>query len=146
MNRLLVMACSQRKNPAKGVLPAIERYDGPAFRVLRKYLREEGGKALSILVLSAKYGLIPANRKIPDYDCRLSRASAEKLRPQVLEMARHTLQSLCFRAVGVCAGKDYRMALLGFDDPVPVGVRVDFIEGGQGLRLTELKKWLLQSA
>jgi hypothetical protein len=144
MNRLLILACSQRKNPAKGVLPAIERYDGPAFRVLRKYLREEGGEALSILILSAKYGLIPADREIPDYDCRLSKASAEQLRPQVLETARYALQSLYFRAVGICAGKDYRVALAGFGDFMPGGVRVDFIEGGLGARLSALRNWLLQ--
>jgi len=40
MGRLLFIACSQRKNPAEGVLPALDRYDGPAFGVLRKYLRE----------------------------------------------------------------------------------------------------------
>ena len=142
MNRLLILACSQQKNPAKGVLPAIERYDGPTFRVLRKYLREAGDESLSVLILSAKYGLIAASRHIPDYDCCLSKTTAEKLRPQVLEVARHTLQSQSLRSVGICAGKDYRVALASLGDLVPAGVRVDFIEGGQGPRLTALRRWL----
>lgn len=31
--RLLILACSQRKRPDPGLLPAIERYDGPQFQV-----------------------------------------------------------------------------------------------------------------
>jgi hypothetical protein len=145
MRRLLLIACSQRKVTAPGLLPALERYDGPAFRVLRKYLREGGGDGLSILVLSAKYGLIAADHAIPDYDCRLTRESARDLRGRVLEAARVALASAAWRAVGVCAGKDYRIALDGVSGLVPAGVAVDLIEGGQGPRLTALKKWLLQS-
>ncbi|MFN8458221.1 MAG: hypothetical protein U0401_26815 [Anaerolineae bacterium] len=29
--RLLILACSQRKRPDPGLLPAIERYDGGSF-------------------------------------------------------------------------------------------------------------------
>jgi hypothetical protein len=72
MHRLLIIACSERKNSAVGLLPAIDRYDGPAFRVLRKYLREHAERAPSILILSAKYGLIPAGQEIPMYERRLS--------------------------------------------------------------------------
>ncbi len=56
MTRLLIVTCSQRKNPTLGLLPAIDRYDGPAFLVLRKYLREGVGDAPRVLILSAKYG------------------------------------------------------------------------------------------
>ena len=40
MNRLLILACSQCKSPAGGILPAIDRYDGPGFPALRKFLGE----------------------------------------------------------------------------------------------------------
>jgi len=33
-SRLLILSCSQRKRPDSGLLPAIERYDGPVFRVV----------------------------------------------------------------------------------------------------------------
>jgi hypothetical protein len=146
MNRLLIVACSQRKNPAKGDLPAIERYDGPVFRVLRKYLRQEAEGALRVLILSAKYGLIAADKKIPDYDCRLSQTSAIKLRAQALEVLGYALQLERGGSVGICAGKDYRLVLSGFEDRVPDGVHVQFIEGGQGPRLTALRKWLRREA
>src|SRR6266508_7023102 len=109
--RLLILSCSQRKALAKGRLPAIDRYDGPAFRVLRKYLRESPSGAPTVLILSAKYGLIESDRRIPPYDRRLSRTSAERLRPQVLKTMRRVLRSRAWRAVGVCAGKEYRSTL-----------------------------------
>src|SRR5438045_2444285 len=33
--KLLILACSQAKRDSTAPLPAIERYDGPTFRVLR---------------------------------------------------------------------------------------------------------------
>jgi hypothetical protein len=104
MRRLLILACSQRKNPASGILPAIDRYDGPAFRVLRKFLREVPGKVPAVLILSAKYGLIDSAMGIPDYDCRMSGALAKRLRPTVLEALVQVLRSKCWHSVGLCVG------------------------------------------
>ena len=145
MHRLLVLACSKRKVAAAELLPALDCYDGPAFRVLRKYLREHEREALSILVLSAKYGLIPADQPIVPYDCRLTRASARALKPQVLKAAYSALRMKKWRSVGICVGKDYQIALEGISELIPDGVRVDVIAGGQGQRLTALRKWLIQS-
>ena len=57
---MLILACSRRKRPDDGLLPAIERYDGPAFRVLRRYLRERPAGAPDVFILSAEHGLIGA--------------------------------------------------------------------------------------
>ncbi len=144
MRRLLILACSQRKNPARGKLPAIDRYDGPVFRVLRKYSREDAANLPTVLILSAKHGLIAADREIPDYDRRLSSESAERLRPQVLKTASQVLSACQWHRIAICAGKAYRVALAGIAELVPQGVRVDFLEGGQGPRLAELRRWLRQ--
>lgn len=146
MDRLLILACSQRKVPAKGYLRAIDRYDGPAFRVLRKYLRETADGSLAVLVLSAKYGLIEAERAIPWYDQRLSDASAARLRAQVLEVAKHVLRSHHWRAVGLCAGREYRSVLDRLAELIPEGTRLHLLAGGQGKRLTALRDWLRQEA
>ena len=48
------------KSPAVRPVPAIERYDGPAFRVLRRFrenARITGERAPALLVISAKHGL-----------------------------------------------------------------------------------------
>lgn len=144
MDRLLILACSQRKTPAKRHLRAIDRYDGPAFRVLRKYLRENAESSLSVLILSAKYGLIESERVIPWYDQRLSHASADRLRPQVLETARRVLGSHPWHAVGLCAGKEYRSVLGGLTEVLPAGVRLELLGGGLGKRLAALRDWLRQ--
>src|SRR5882672_5914224 len=52
MDRALVLACSQRKNPHASLMPAIDRYDGPAFRVLHRYLREKEDRHLKVYILS----------------------------------------------------------------------------------------------
>jgi hypothetical protein len=144
MERLLILACSQRKTSVNEYLRAMDRYDGPAFRVLRKYLRENSDDSLAVLILSAKYGLIESERKIPWYEKRLSNASAVKLKPQVFEIARCTLRSRPWRAVGLCAGKDYRSVLDGVAELVPIGARLDVLAGGLGKRLAALRDWLRQ--
>jgi hypothetical protein len=144
VDRLLILSCSQRKSPATGRVPAVDRYDGPAFRVLRKYLREGPAQAPGVLILSARYGLIEAGRRIPWYDQRLSASSAKKLRPAVLETAGRVLGSRPWRAVGVCAGKDYTAALDGLADLLPQGARIDLLGGGLGKRLAALRDWLRQ--
>jgi hypothetical protein len=143
MLRLLVIACSQKKTLGDDPVPAIERYDGPAYRVLRKYLREFPDAAPTVLILSAKFGLIPSDHPTPPYDCRLSKKIALDLPPRVMESAREVLGSRTWNAIAVCAGRDYRIVLDGFESLVPPGAEFVVLQGGQGTRLTNLKKWLL---
>jgi hypothetical protein len=58
MSRLLLVACSATKNGAAETLPAITRYDGVAYRVIRRWQHEHAAQAeeLAILILSARYG------------------------------------------------------------------------------------------
>jgi hypothetical protein len=142
MNRLLIISCSQRKKSDAGLLPAIDRYDGPAFRVLRKFLGEAPADPPVVLILSAKYGLIEAAQPLPDYDCRMSAALAKQLHPLVLEAGMRILGSDHWQEVGFCVGKQYRAALDGLREFVPGGARVGFIGGGLGRRLTALRGWL----
>ena len=58
MTRALFLSCSKRKSPEAGLIPAIRRYEGPRFRVLRSYLRDAGKDPLLIWILSAEHGLI----------------------------------------------------------------------------------------
>jgi hypothetical protein len=144
MDRLLILSCSQRKSSASGRVPAIDRYDGPAFRVLQKHLREASAQPPSVLILSARFGLIEGDRPIPWYNHRLSASAAKKLRPAVLRTVRRVLGSRRWRAVGVCAGQEYRVALDGLAELLPPGLRVDLLAGGLGKRLAALRAWLRQ--
>lgn len=146
MNRLLVIACSERKKPAKKQLPAIERYDGPAFRVLRKFLHHQQRSATRIMILSGKYGLIDAATNIDDYDFRITPATARRLRPAVLKRLCSVLRTNPIRSVGICLGRDYLLAVDGLKDQLPEGATIDFIGGGLGQRLTKLRDWLNRHA
>jgi hypothetical protein len=68
--QLLVLGCSQTKRDAPGFLPAIERYDGSPYRVLRSYLRErDWPDQLSVAILSAKHGLVGALPRLKHTIC-----------------------------------------------------------------------------
>lgn len=142
MNRLLLIACCERKTPSLGLLPAIERYDGPTFRVLRNYLRADPRHVPGILILSAKFGLIGASELIPDYDCRLTPSGVKRLRPVVLAKLRKELRSSPVNAVGLCLGRDYGQVIKGFEVDLPEGASIEYIGGGLGRRLTQLRDWL----
>ncbi len=64
MKKALILSCSKAKLEEPG--PAIQVYDGPMFRILRKYKPH-----LDVFILSARYGLIPAMHFIEPYDLTL---------------------------------------------------------------------------
>jgi hypothetical protein len=64
--RLLILMCSQVKRRDAGLMPAWKRYDSPIWQTLRKHNPAE--KQARVAVLSARYGIIPAQTEIPYYD------------------------------------------------------------------------------
>lgn len=135
---LLIVGCSDRKRVAKGKFPALDVYDGVNFRVLRALLREHGWPpGLCIRILSAKYGLIDATDLIETYDQRLDKASARQLnRTTLKKLARFGKPSSVF----VNLGTDYLPAIEGIDRLFPG--KVAYAEGGIGLKMAGMKKWL----
>lgn len=132
---LLILACSATKRADAGDLPALQRYDGPAFRVLRKALRERAGLSdvLTICILSAEYGLIGADTPIPDYDRRMTRARAWELYLSVQQALNDRRPLPARRFVSVSAV--YGVAL-------PPLVWAEYARGGQGQRLGQLRAWM----
>jgi hypothetical protein len=124
-----------------GLLPAIDRYDGPAFRVLRAFLVGAVDPP-DVLVLSARYGLIASAHEIPDYDQLLTPEAADALRPDVLRSLDETLAGASFSEVAFCLGRDYRRAVAGHEDVIPSWTAVVHITGSQGTRLRNLRTWL----
>ena len=101
--RLLILSCSQRKHETQELLPAIERYNGPLFFVLRHFLRERPRQArqLDVYILSAVYGLIPGNLPIEWYDRKMDLSRAIELQPYVnttfsTSYETNTLQSVLY--------------------------------------------------
>ncbi len=136
---LLLLGCSDRKRIVKGKLPALELYDGVNFRVLRKFLNQRGWPpGLCIKILSAKYGLIDATDLIETYNERLTKGAARQKNGEVLEVLKETGK---FVAVFVNLGKDYLPAIEGIDSLFNKD-RIVYAEGGIGLKMAQMKRWL----
>src|SRR5215471_14448479 len=142
--RLLILACSQRKRPDLILLPALERYDGPVFYMLRKFLRECPVKEChpDVYILSAQFGLIPAHQPIANYDCRMTPQRASTFRPQVLGQLRHILQNRQYKTLFISVGKDYAAALAGYERLIPSHLSVMVAIGSRGRKQAALYDWL----
>jgi hypothetical protein len=104
---LVILGCGQRKKRTSRLLPAIDRYDGPAFRVLRKHKREALGGSPDSCILSARFGLIPGNLPIPRYDCEIADTDQVELRVRVEGQFKRMVEELQPRRIFVSLGSRY---------------------------------------
>jgi cytoplasmic iron level regulating protein YaaA (DUF328/UPF0246 family) len=142
--RLLILACSQRKRRDAGLLPAVARYDGGSYRVLRKAKRDGlWPENLDVLILSAKYGLIEASTSIADYEQRMTQQRAKELKTQVTDVLRVYAQKN-YDEVYVDVGQDYWPAIEELAD-VFGDFSVIYAQGRIGQRLGSLKNWIVQN-
>jgi hypothetical protein len=139
------MACSSRKSSALGLLPAIDRYDGVAYRVVKRLQRlGQYPEDVDLLIISAKYGLIPHDQPIPAYDLRLTPERALEMANPARDYLIRFLNRSPYSEVFVSAGKDYLLALA----PISAWqgrIKVTRNKGTIGVQLKALKSWLLQA-
>ena len=138
---LLILGCSDRKikNPNFSQMPALEVYDGSNYRVLRKFLRENGWPpGLMIKIISAKHKIIDATELIKPYNERLDKKAAEDIRPEVMQNLEELKLPI---TVFINMGKDYLPAISCittlFGDN-----RVEYAKGGIGKKQQAMKQWL----
>jgi hypothetical protein len=147
MIRLLILGCSAAKRHDPGLMPATERYDGPAFRVLRKAQRERViGWETWIRIVSAKHGLIGPQDMIEDYDQVMTPALAAELHLKVSKGLIYTMKPECREVfVNLGAASGYQLAIFGFwawlHEARP-DVRLTMASGGIGTRCGQMKEWL----
>ncbi len=140
--RLLVLACSRRKRPEPHPLPAIERYDGPAYRVLRRYLHAAAARPLETHIISAEYGLLPSDHKIPTYDRIMTADRARQLRPEVLSRLSKLAIDGSYKELFICMGSAYLLAIDGLNRLIPPSLIVNVASGALGRQLGQLYDWL----
>lgn len=145
MTRCLILGCTEAKRHDDGELPALERYNGPTFQVLRRFLAEAEPelKDVDVYVLSAEYGLITAGKPIEDYDRLMTTVRATELRQEVSDRLREILIR-GFDEVFVSLSELYLQVIDGFEALVPNGTEVTISQASMGKRLTALKSWLYQ--
>lgn len=146
MKRCLIIGCSEAKLDTPGELPAIERYDGPPFRVLRRFLKNgslgDSLSELAVFVLSAEFGLISGEQLIPVYDRRMTSHRAEELRSDVLEVFKCEVANQKYGELFLSMGKTYLLALAGYETLLSPAMKVSVSDVTAGRKLTELKFWL----
>ena len=142
--RLLVLACSSRKAAEVEALPAMDRYDGVAYRVVKKLRRlGEFPQDVDVMILSAKYGLIEGEEPIHDYDLRMTAELAQEQAERNRDALRRRMESGEYSEVFISTGKVYLLAL----EPLGAwqgGVRVVTNCARIGCQLKAMKGWLVQ--
>ena len=135
--RALFLSCSRAKNPQAGLLPAAQRYDGPAFRVLRRW-RDRAGDLL-VWVLSAQHGLMPGDEKILDYDRQMDAVRAAELRSETGRKLAAIAENHSFSAALICMADTYAAAFPAY---LSNGVEIERAGGKIGGKISRLKTWL----
>lgn len=140
MNRTLILSCSQSKKIDEADLPAIQRYDGPAFRLLRRYLGRSD-EDLEIYILSAKFGLIRHQTLIPYYEQKLQNGKVEELKRLVAEQ-RFFFKAAERKSFFVNLGKNYLQVFAPVLQRAVKNSAVTFASGSSGKRLAQMYDWL----
>ena len=137
---LVVLGCSATKIKANGMVPAVSLYDGPAFRVLRSFLREyKWPDRLSVAVLSAKHGLVGGLSHLTAYNQRMTLERAAELSPSVTS----ALSRLApvHSMIDLVMGKDY-LRTIDFEDLIVKESNFNFAKGAIGFKLNRLRNLL----
>jgi len=142
MARALFLSCSRRKVPGSKPMPAIDRYDGPCFRVLRRFLRVFPTNRIQVWIVSGKHGLIGSTHPIRDYDKPMTAKRAEQLRNEITEGFLGLWRKSPFDEAFASLGKNYEDAMRECWSALPPGPRVTFADGSIGCRCSLLKAWL----
>lgn len=146
---LIITESYRRKKLPKGLIPAIERYDGVFFRVLKSLERRNKLKNVDILIVSATFGLLYPESKVPYYEPHRGafgslpreRISFE-FKKDVLSKLQKQLRQKEYLEIYVNVGKQYRELIEGFEKITDANII--YAEGpGIGPKAAHMKKWIL---
>lgn len=145
MARSLLLSCSKLKRVDAADLPAIHRYDGPAFRLLRRYLRSTEND-LEVYILSSEFGMIRGDRAIPNYERRMTLQRARELQPLVTQQTEQILEcnkrKNSWEELFINLGKTYLRAFETARHLFAVNSKLRIASGSHGKRLSEMYDWL----
>lgn len=140
-HRLLLLSCSRQKRRTRKLLPAIERYDGPAFRVLRRYLDQQPKGRPDVLILSAKWGLIAGDALLPPYERRMTSRRASEIQEDTTARLRKFL-ALRPCEVFMSMSEIYFQAINVRELSQINSTEIFVVQGGRGRNLSALYDWL----
>ena len=138
--KLLIIGCSKRKRQLQEA-PAIEVYDGPYYRMLRKAKLE----AVDISILSAKYGLIDYKTKISPYERKMTPHIAEVLRNDATSKLLDILTKNSYNEVVINLGEIY-MKAFDFQRLSQFVTNYKIFSGDMVKRVHTLKTWINENS
>ena len=141
-NSLIILGCSRRKRRTSRLLPAIDRYDGPTFRVLRRCIADQPELLLGTYILSARFGLVRGDYQLPPYDRSARSGWSSSAAAQISLRLGRAFAARNPRRVFVCVGRRYGSIL---EEPLRrmIGATpLTVAEGGIGARASRLRYWL----
>lgn len=137
--RLLVMACSASKRSEPGTMAADQRYDGPAYRLLRAHRPTN----TRILILSAQHGLIHHRTPIEAYDRKMTRARAAEIAADPPSRNLLLVSVPYSSDIFVFGGAHYRHCIELMSAGIEQHAPIVYSTGSIGIQLQQLKQWLL---
>ena len=125
-------------------IPAMNRYDGTTYRILRKLQRDGEMPPLRVLILSAKYGILLPETPIGYYEQLMSKERAEELRPEVHKRLDEEFSKLGFQhEIFINMGKTYMHALDGYNLSYHT-LEMKIAKGGIGQKNSQMRNWILR--
>ena len=146
MAKLLILGPSYRRNTSPELLPAIERYDGLFYRIVRRNMDKVKEKGIDIIIITEDLELVTPETKLP-YKPPVGNKwrtmppvsrnpeKIEKLRNQILEM----VKSRKYDEIFIVLNKHYQALL---PDLTPYTKKIIATSRGLGSKAKELKEWL----
>jgi hypothetical protein len=142
--KLLIVSCSERKRDLMNLTPAVQLYDGPMFRMIRKF-QPIYYNGVDLMIVSAKYGLVPHNRLIRNYDQRLTPERLPSLQKESMARLQGKLSTATYNQIMLSMGKEYMRIFDGIEKIVSPNCEIVKSEGRIGEKLHHTKKWLGKS-
>jgi cytoplasmic iron level regulating protein YaaA (DUF328/UPF0246 family) len=147
MNRLMIISCSNLKSDTPEALPAIDRYKGVTYKVIKK-ARREGywSKDTHIFIVSAKYGLISEHTCINTYDQKMTNTRAIELQNEVSGALDSLLKKGRYGKILLNLGEIYMQSISLSHEIERVRQTGSLQEafGGIGLRQKQMKAWIIE--
>jgi cytoplasmic iron level regulating protein YaaA (DUF328/UPF0246 family) len=131
------------KNQFGKLAPAVEVYDGPYYKTIRKAISDNTyPKDLRIFIISAKYGLLDMNDNIDFYDQRINKKRAKELQQSVLDSIAKVV-SKEYKELVINLGEDYLPVIEGIETVLHKKCKVRYFAGTIIQRRKQLKEYLL---
>lgn len=139
--RLLIIGCSNKKNRFDHLDRALNVYDGPNYRSIKKMIRSNNfPDDVQILIISAKYGMIFPNELIGYYDQKMTAKQSELLRSEMKKKLKKYVCEKNFSECFINLGKTYRDSIQDFTFPDHIIPK--YAEGKIGEKRSEMLQWL----